>query len=1086
MLIRCLFTALAILILSMQDGNSQAVNTTFGKNRIQYHDDFTSWSRYETENFVTYWYGKARNVAQASIQIAELEHNDIQELLEYRMNDKIEIVVYTDLTDLKQSNIGNEEIFNNTRNETKTIGQKIFVYFNGDHQHLRSQIRKGIASVYLTNILNGSSLQEAVQNALLLHMPDWFSRGLITYADQSWNAELDHRIEQHLLNPKYLDFDKYSDRYPQEAGHSLWYFLENTYGRTKISQLIYITRIYRSLEGSFPYVLNETFANIKKQWSAYYQEYYYLSNSSIPLYDGLEIARVKKKYNEQITQLSLNPQGTAILYTVNTLGKQELMLHTLDDGKTRRLFKNEKKNPFQSPDTNFPLVTWTPRGQSCYLLYEWKDVKYLRYLSLDDPDDYEEEDIPENYQRIYSMDFVEGDKLLFSGSYNGLSDLFYYKPSARSTQRITEDFWDDLDAEYIRYQDRSGILFRSNRETYTLKPEKLDTVLPLGTFDLFWLQDGSNEVIQLTNTPGVNVSHASVTQDGQLIYLQEKNSKNRRMVKDFLGSSSPITNSPPEISLLHQAISASGSYAYLVEDAKTYTLYYQSSVDLTASYQSTSSQANANLTKGDDSTTNEGNQQETYGDGKKFQSKWPDPEGTQPTLTANDNAPKKDGFGEYYNNYYSEATNAKGDKIIKFEPYRASAQRLTFRLYDYSSKIDNQPLFEGLESYTPIAESLTAQPTTIHIQAKVKDIFEDYKLHGGFRIPTTFTGSEAYLTLFDDKKRWDKSYTAYRRMQSEFIPSTGVFERYKQHTIMGLAEWKYPLSIFKSIRLSSSLRLDRSFFAVTESSRLFEPFDFAKRLSGKVTYVYDDSYDVSTNIKNGTRYKVFLEAINEFDLDLSDGINFSPSTGFTGIFGFDARHYIPLLRKAVLAFRGSGATSFGNKTMLYYLGGMESWILPQYNTSSTVPESINYSYVALAPHLRGFNFNTRNGGSYVLANMELRVPLFSLIAGNSIKNGFVRNFQITAFADAGVAWHGLLPSSDVNPLNEDTIVTTDANDDNILVLNITYFRDPIAYGYGWGVRSTLLGYYVKFDYAYGVETGTLQAPKWYISLGYDF
>jgi len=118
--------------------------------------------------------------------------------------------------------------------------------------------------------------------------------------------------------------------------------------------------------------------------------------------------------------------------------------------------------------------------------------------------------------------------------------------------------------------------------------------------------------------------------------------------------------------------------------------------------------------------------------------------------------------------------------------------------------------------------------------------------------------------------------------------------------------------------------------------------------------------------------------------------------------------------------------------------------------------------------------------------MELRVPLFSLIAGNNIKNGFVRNFQVTAFADAGVAWHGLLPSSDVNPLNEDSIVTTDANDDNILVLNITYFRDPIAYGYGWGVRSTLLGYYVKFDYAYGVETGTLQAPKWYISLGYDF
>ena len=1085
MFVRCLYITLAILLITFQESYSQAVRTPFGKNRIQYHDDFRSWSRYETENFVTYWYGKARNVAHATIQIAELEHSDIQELLEYRMNDKIEIVVYTDLTDLKQSNIGNEEIFNNISGETKTVGQKIFVQFNGDHQDLRSQIRQGIASVYLTNILNGSSIQEAVQNALLLHMPDWFNRGLITYADESWNADLDQRIEKHLLNPKYLDFDTYADRYPQEAGHSLWYFLENTYGRTKISQLIYITRIYRSLEGSFPYVLNETFYSIKKKWSEYYREYYDLDNYQAPIYDGLEIARVKKKYGEQITHLSFNTQGNALVYTVNTLGKQELMLHTLDDGKTTRLFKNEKKNPFQSADVNYPIVTWTPNGRSLYLLYEWKDVKYLRYLYLDDLDDFEEEDIPENYQRIYSMDFVEGDKLLFSGSYNGVSDLFYYKPSARSTKRITEDFWDDLDAQYVNSQGRSGILFRSNRETYTLKTEKLDTILPLGSFDLFFLEDGSEEIIQLTNTPGINIHNGRVTEDGKLIYLQEKNSKYRRMVKDFLGSSSPETNSEATISILDHDISLSGDYVYLIEDAKTYTVYYQPSLDLTASFTESGTQQENTIDYPDNVDEVEESEEITYGDGKKFQSKWPDPEGTEPILSEKTTV-KKDGFGEYYDNYYSGATNADGDKIIKFEPYRASAQRLTFRLYDYSSKIDNQPLFEGLESYTEVSQNLTAQPTTIHIQAKVKDIFEDYKLHGGFRIPTSFSGSEAYLTLFDDKKRWDKSYTLYRRMQSEFIPSTGVFERYKQHTIMGRAQWKYPLSIFKSWRLSSSLRLDRSFFAITETTRLEEPFDFAKRLSGKVEYIYDNSFDLSTNIKNGTRYKIFLEAINEFDLDISDGVNFSPSTGFTGIFGFDARHYLPIFRKAVLAFRGSGATSFGNKTMLYYLGGVESWVLPQYNNSTSVPESINYSYVALAPHLRGFDYNTRNGGSYLLANMEFRIPIFSLIAGNSIKNGFIRNFQVIGFADAGIAWHGLLPSSDINPLNEDSIVTTDANDDNILVLNITYFRDPIAYGYGWGVRSTLLGYYVKFDYAYGVETGTIQAPKWYISLGYDF
>ena len=47
--------------------NAQSIATTFGKNRVQYHDDFKYWDVYETENFVTYWYGKGRYVAQSDV-----------------------------------------------------------------------------------------------------------------------------------------------------------------------------------------------------------------------------------------------------------------------------------------------------------------------------------------------------------------------------------------------------------------------------------------------------------------------------------------------------------------------------------------------------------------------------------------------------------------------------------------------------------------------------------------------------------------------------------------------------------------------------------------------------------------------------------------------------------------------------------------------------------------------------------------------------------------------------------------------------------------------------------------------------------
>jgi hypothetical protein len=90
---------------------SQQVTTTFGKNRVQFNQDFKEWLQYESPNFVAYWYGNARNVGQAAVQFAEYDNIEIQTLLEHHISEKIEIIIYTDLTDVKQSNIGEGEVF---------------------------------------------------------------------------------------------------------------------------------------------------------------------------------------------------------------------------------------------------------------------------------------------------------------------------------------------------------------------------------------------------------------------------------------------------------------------------------------------------------------------------------------------------------------------------------------------------------------------------------------------------------------------------------------------------------------------------------------------------------------------------------------------------------------------------------------------------------------------------------------------------------------------------------------------------------------------------------------------------------------
>ena len=170
------FVSVSLILLVQTIGFGQINQMQFGKNRVQHHRSFDEWSEYESENFITYWYGQGRFIGQSAAQMAEMDYDEIQKTLEYRLNDKMEIIVYTDISDVHQSNIGADETFVTQTGEVKVIGEKIFVFFDGDHTHLRTQIREGITTVFLNAMLFGSNLQEMVQNAISLNLPEWFKQ----------------------------------------------------------------------------------------------------------------------------------------------------------------------------------------------------------------------------------------------------------------------------------------------------------------------------------------------------------------------------------------------------------------------------------------------------------------------------------------------------------------------------------------------------------------------------------------------------------------------------------------------------------------------------------------------------------------------------------------------------------------------------------------------------------------------------------------------------------------------------------------------------------------------------------------------
>jgi hypothetical protein len=167
---------------------------------------------------------------------------------------------------------------------------------------------------------------------------------------------------------------------------------------------------------------------------------------------------------------------------------------------------------------------------------------------------------------------------------------------------------------------------------------------------------------------------------------------------------------------------------------------------------------------------------------------------------------------------------------------------------------------------------------------------------------------------------------------------------------------------------------------------------------------------------------------------------------------------------------------------LYYLGGVDGWFNPTFSNVTGVTPGQNYVFQSLAEPMRGFDQNIRNGTNFVLYNTELRFPIFRYLFNRPIKSDFLNNFQFITFLDVGTAWTGATPYTTVNSINT-TVVGAPGNPITVIISTQQY---PFIEGFGEGIRTRILGYFVRLDEAWGINNGTIGTPITYFSFSLDF
>jgi hypothetical protein len=397
---------------------------------------------------------------------------------------------------------------------------------------------------------------------------------------------------------------------------------------------------------------------------------------------------------------------------------------------------------------------------------------------------------------------------------------------------------------------------------------------------------------------------------------------------------------------------------------------------------------------------------------------------------------------------------------------KSRTYRLNFATDYVLTQVDN--------SFTSAFYQNFSGPTSINpgisglIKVGASDLLEDYKIVGGFRLSGDLQNNDYGVSFENLKHRWDRRLAFQRQSQFQSFQ----FNFFKSNTHSFTYQLRYPLNELTSVRLTGMLRHDRIVLLSVDPQSLARPNFNEYNVGLRAEYVFDNTISRGLNLQNGTRYKFWIERYQQPD-------QWERRTDFN-VAGFDFRHYRRIHRELIAAFRVAGATTFGAYKLIHYLGGVDNWLFQRIDNSTPIAFDQNYSFQSFAGPMRGFYVNARNGNSVAMSSAEIRWPVFKYLMNRPIRSDFVENFQVVGFFDAGSAWTGNSPYSDENAFNRTVL------EQNPVTVTVDNNREPVIYGYGFGLRSRVLGYFVRADWAWGVDDGRVLPRVFYLSLNLDF
>ncbi|MBN1634168.1 MAG: PD40 domain-containing protein [Ignavibacteria bacterium] len=527
-----IITTYLFLLCLLSTANSQFVD--FGRNKVMYQD--FDWYVLSTPHFKIHYYKQAKELTEQGAYLLEESYKELQRKFNHTIGDTNPIIIYASPLHFKQTNTTPYLIPEGVGGFFEFIKNRVVLPFNGSLSQFRHVSKHELVHVFtVSKVVSVLKSHGYIAERL---PPLWFIEGIAEYWSTEWDTQSEMVLKDAVLNsylPGINDYESiYGSYLMYKLGQKACEFIALNYGEEALTRLMDNFWMSDSFSDVMKFTIGKDYREFDKEFLYYLKKKYFPqissqddpSQSSIQLYSrGFAHKPVfyKNGRNNEVFFIG-NKRGYTSIYKINLTpheNEEELII----EGESSEEY--EEFHFFRTGldiTENGILAFITQKGGSDVLnIFDTKTSKKNADYAF------------ENIVNIGSPSFSkDGETIVFSANdFSGKSDLFIFNLLTENLTRLTNDYYDDRDADIS--PDGKSIVFSSDRSNPELSR----------AYNLHLLNIETKEIKQITSGKETNYSPRFSKDGKKIVYTSDKDGRQNIWIlisdKDTI-TSSRITN----------------------------------------------------------------------------------------------------------------------------------------------------------------------------------------------------------------------------------------------------------------------------------------------------------------------------------------------------------------------------------------------------------------------------------------------------------------------------------------------------------------------------------------------------------------